>query len=145
MDSRRATIRNMRSKCRCSYVLQFTFRHAVCCVLHRPPSQVIHCTVLFSQSVDQNGLVTKFGIELTAPHEGEINREPGQGRRSLSGFVTIERSIAVHRTQEPGRRSSKSRRSKCLRPPLNSQRPADSRQAVSPRNEIPEKFDLAEN
>ena len=47
MDSRRATVRNMRSKCRCSCVLQFTFRRAVSCVLHRPPSQVIHCTVLF--------------------------------------------------------------------------------------------------
>lgn len=42
-DSGRATVRNMRSKCRCSYVLQFTFRRAVRCVLHRPPSQVIHC------------------------------------------------------------------------------------------------------
>ena len=48
MDSGRATVRNMRSKCRCSCVLQFTFRRAVSCVLHRPPSQVIHCTVLFS-------------------------------------------------------------------------------------------------
>ena len=47
MDSRRATVRNRRSKCRCSCVLQFTFRRAVSCVLHRPPSQVIHCTVLF--------------------------------------------------------------------------------------------------
>ena len=47
MDSRRATVRNMRSKCRCSCVLQFTFRRAVSCVLHRPPSQVIHCIVLF--------------------------------------------------------------------------------------------------
>ena len=46
MDGGRATVRNMRSKCRCSYVLQFTFRRAVSCVLHRPPSQVIHCTVL---------------------------------------------------------------------------------------------------
>ncbi len=47
MDSRRATVRNMRSKCRCSCVLQFTFRRAVSCVLHRPPSQVIHCIVLY--------------------------------------------------------------------------------------------------
>ena len=46
MDNGRARVRNMRSKCRCSYVLQFTFRRAVCCVLHRPPSQVIHCAVL---------------------------------------------------------------------------------------------------
>ena len=47
MDSRRATVRNVRSKCRCSCVLQFTFRRAVSCVLHRPPSQVIHCIVSF--------------------------------------------------------------------------------------------------
>ena len=33
----------MRSKCRCSCVLQFTLRRAVSCVLHRPSSQVIHC------------------------------------------------------------------------------------------------------
>lgn len=46
MDNGQARVRNMRSKCRCSYVLQFTFRRAVCCVLHRPPSQVIHCVVL---------------------------------------------------------------------------------------------------
>ena len=46
MDGGRASVRNVRSKCRCSHVLQFTFRRAVCCVLHRPPSQVIHCTVL---------------------------------------------------------------------------------------------------
>lgn len=46
MDSGKTNVRNMRSKCRCSYVLQFTFRRAVCCVLHRPPSQVIHCAVL---------------------------------------------------------------------------------------------------
>ena len=47
MDSGRATVRNVRSKCRCSCVLQFTFRRAVSCVLHRPPSQVIHCTVFY--------------------------------------------------------------------------------------------------
>ena len=46
MDGGQAGVRNMRSKCRCSYVLQFTFRRAVSCVLHRPPSQVIHCAVL---------------------------------------------------------------------------------------------------
>jgi hypothetical protein len=33
--------RNMRSKCQCSCVLQFTCQHAVCCVLHRPTNQVI--------------------------------------------------------------------------------------------------------
>ena len=37
----------MRSKCRCSCVLQFTFCHAFSSVLHRPPSQLIHCIALF--------------------------------------------------------------------------------------------------
>ena len=37
---------NMRSKCRCSCVLQFTLCHAFSCVLHRPPSQLIHCIAL---------------------------------------------------------------------------------------------------
>ena len=50
MDGGQAGVRNMRSKCRCSYVLQFTFRRAVSCVLHRPPSQVIHCAVLSLQT-----------------------------------------------------------------------------------------------
>lgn len=34
--------RNVRSKCLCSCVLQFTRRRAVCCVFHRPTSRVIH-------------------------------------------------------------------------------------------------------
>lgn len=34
--------RNVRSKCRCSCVLQFTIWRAISCVLHRPTSQVIH-------------------------------------------------------------------------------------------------------
>lgn len=33
--------RNVRSKCRCSCVLQFTCRRAISCVLHRSTSQVI--------------------------------------------------------------------------------------------------------
>lgn len=35
--------RNMRSTCQWSCVLQFTWRRAVCCGLHRPMSQVIPC------------------------------------------------------------------------------------------------------
>ena len=46
MEMRQAHIRNMRSKCRCSCVLQFTRHHGVSSVLHRPPSQMIHCIVL---------------------------------------------------------------------------------------------------
>ena len=39
--------RNMRSINRCSCVLQFTLRRAFSCDLHRTPSQVIHCIMLF--------------------------------------------------------------------------------------------------
>ena len=60
MDSGQATVRNVRSKCRCSCVLQFTFRRAVSCVLHRPPSQVIHCTVLYFPCVIPNSQSLKW-------------------------------------------------------------------------------------
>ena len=52
METRRAHFRNMRSKCRCSCVLQFTRHHGVSSVLHRPPSQMIHCIVLCFQFSD---------------------------------------------------------------------------------------------
>ena len=42
--------RHMRSKRRCSCVLQFTRLHAVSCVLHRPTSQVIHHSRLIFSS-----------------------------------------------------------------------------------------------
>ena len=71
MGGEQITARNMRSKCRCSYVLQFTFRRAVCRVLHRPPSQVIHCIVLFFNkvSVDRIGPIKQTDV-CTSPHEG---------------------------------------------------------------------------
>ena len=66
--------RNMRSKCRCSCVLQFTFRRAFSGVLHRPPSQVIHCTALcfFSEvvSVSRAPYDQKMA-QLTAPQGGK--------------------------------------------------------------------------
>ena len=49
---RQAHFRNMRSKCRCSCVLQFTLYRGVSSVLHRPPSQMIHCIVLCFQFSD---------------------------------------------------------------------------------------------
>ena len=52
MEKRQAFFRNMRSKCRCSCVLQFTRHHGVSSVLHRPPSQMIHCIVLCFQFSD---------------------------------------------------------------------------------------------
>ncbi len=42
MDMQHAHVRNRHSNCQCSYVLQFT-RHEV----HRLPSQMIHCIVLY--------------------------------------------------------------------------------------------------
>ena len=75
---------NMRSKCRCSCVLQFTFRRAVSCVLHRPPSQVIHCTVLYFKHFKclhlgyrRNSLVVGHPITgwATANHERAGQRE----------------------------------------------------------------------
>ena len=84
MDSRRATVRNMRSKCRCSCVLQFTFRRAVSCVLHRPPSQVIHCIVLCFRCLRE-----ELGFENTAhtltSRRGEHTTDAtrGEGRGSL--------------------------------------------------------------
>ncbi len=80
MDSRRATVRNMRSKCRCSCVLQFTFRRAVSCVLHRPPSQVIHCIVLYFQVVSVSRV--RLGNNITrvcfTSQRGEAQRETGK-------------------------------------------------------------------
>ena len=54
---------NMRSKCRCSCVLQFTLCHAFSSVLHRPPSQLIHCIALclgFSRLAARNGCKKKI-------------------------------------------------------------------------------------
>ena len=89
MDSRRATVRNVRSKCRCSCVLQFTFRRAVSCVLHRPPSQVIHCIVLsFISKFDlhEEDAQLKIKTSITSLH-GEVGlTEPGQGRKLLGRF-----------------------------------------------------------
>ena len=57
MDMQQAHVRNMRSKCRCSCVLQFTLRHGVSSVLHRPPSQMIHCIVLFRGFQHEAGIL----------------------------------------------------------------------------------------
>jgi hypothetical protein len=87
MDSRRATIRNVRSKCRCSCVLQFTFRRAVSCVLHRPPSQVIHCTVLSFSIVSSHEENSNFKRrQVITSHHGEGLIQPGQGRKLLGRF-----------------------------------------------------------
>ena len=93
-----ASSRNVRSKCRCSSVLQFTFRHAVSCVLHRPPSQVIHCTELYFQ-FDTRCL----GLQMTCTSRSRQNNRPasGRGRRENS----TPRSAGPGRRAEPPRRT----------------------------------------
>lgn len=97
MDAGRAGVRNMRSKCRCSYVLQFTFRRAVCCVLHRPPSQVIHCAVLSLHDKKPLSSFDELANNQTAhacfPSRGEERglRSPRARRSTLSGQRTSRR------------------------------------------------------
>ena len=62
--------RNMRSKCRCSCVLQFTLCHAFSCVLHRPPSQLIHCIVLCFGFLRQGKKLKE-----TKPFHAKLSRE----------------------------------------------------------------------
>lgn len=75
---------NVRSKCRCSCVLQFTLCHAFSCVLHRPPSQLIHCTALYLrlQSHDCFCVQDKKNRFTTASREG-LNTEPGEAGEAL--------------------------------------------------------------
>ncbi len=91
MDSGRTTVRNMRSKCRCSYVLQFTFRRAVCCVLHRPPSQVIHCTVLFLNKLKVGTVKARFA-------QSTVDISSRGGRAKKTQFRGEDSSNGSHRT-----------------------------------------------
>ena len=135
MDSGRATIRNMRSKCRCSYVLQFTFRHAVCCVLHRPPSQVIHCIVLFIQKqLTRIGLFHKKQKKVDSSSQGGESNKVTQARAKIFERICHHRSIngAPHPKPRAAGKHNSSRANK-LRTLGSQQRPATGRQASSPR------------
>ena len=108
MDSGQATVRNVRSKCRCSCVLQFTFRHAVGCVLHRPPSQVIHCIVLCFQIVPAEKVGSQkeaITHSFTSPNR---ERAPFQNSRkggeSLDGWLSPSdyRRSTVPKTRAAG-------------------------------------------
>ena len=114
MDSGRATVRNVRSKCRCSCVLQFTFRRAVSCVLHRPSSQVIHCIELCFRSLrgvkvsrvsQQNNIVT---VRLGTSRWGHRNSGRAS-RKTLSGSTPHRTSRATGRARTPRRRPSAAR------------------------------------
>ena len=122
----------MRSKCRCSCVLQFTFRRAVSCVLHRPPSQVIHCTVLCfkhcgaeapdlpskrfqAADIPSPGWATvKLGLHLhlslgedayvVRPHQGE---HPSHQRAEETRFRPTEHGVSGRRQTGPHPESSR--------------------------------------
>ena len=105
MDSGRASVRNMRSKCRCSYVLQFTFRRAVCCVLHRPPSQVIHCAVLSLQTckvrrAKASCQKSQTALTFTPRGRATVTREPKvRGRRRFQRTRPHPRKWAAREMQ----------------------------------------------
>ena len=91
VDSGRATVRNVRSKCRCSCVLQFTFRRAVSCVLHRPPSQVIHCTVSCFGNFAERVCTTEKFDERVHLHTGWVTKLWRRRRANVLAAATIPR------------------------------------------------------
>ena len=104
----------MRSKCRCSCVLQFTFRRAVSCVLHRPPSQVIHCTVLCfkhcSASAPRLQLINSCystSHHLGGPQSNSSIAKAFPWRRTLSGSHRTRRMLEPPASQ--GNRVSQGR------------------------------------
>ena len=107
IDSGRATISNMRSKCRCSCVLQFTFRHAVGCVLHRPPSQVIHCTVLFFNInivVQKHQAFKKTVVFAKHPIAGVVNKQTRNfGCSGEDALSFREKHLSIPGHQRAGR------------------------------------------
>ena len=94
METRRAYFRNMRSKCRCSYVLQFTWHLGVSSVLHRPLSQIIHCIVLYLdfQNVRSECLITRLTMRQL--------RQPCKGRSQLR-LRALRRDLNCSSTQSP--------------------------------------------
>ena len=75
--------RNVRSKRRCSCVLQFTRRRAFCCVLHRPTSQVIHRSglcIIFAICIRHSVLVPWYDRPCDAG--GGSKSPPGGDRTS---------------------------------------------------------------
>jgi hypothetical protein len=106
MDNGQARVRNMRSKCRCSYVLQFTFRRAVCCVLHRPPSQVIHCVVL--SLFDSLRLPRQQSPDSLFLRKSAPTRAPrSHGRNGCKFFPSQGGRATVCKKPDPRRRSFK--------------------------------------
>ena len=86
------------------------------------PSDPLY-SIVHTKAVDQNWPVSQKTEKLTAPHGGgRATKKPRQGRRSLSGFVTIVRST-VHRTQSHG-------------PPANTNRVEQISSELTVRNSV---------
>ena len=104
MENRRAIFRNMRSKCRCSCVLQFTRHLGVSSVLHRPLSQIIHCIVLYLgfQTFSRPECWERDRVSLSAnnwqldsPSRGRSQLRPAEGR--LRGETLNTVSVCTRR------------------------------------------------
>ena len=125
---RQAQSCNMRSKCRCSCVLQFTLCHAVSCVLHRPPSQLIHCIALYLgyQTV-------RLLIEKKRKKPRFHRQPPGEGRQARNlraGKLSLNR--LRYQTQAGSQNTPDSRRETRAGVPAWATR---GRQALGPRSE----------
>ena len=98
METSRAYFRNMRSKCRCSCVLQFTRHLGVSSVLHRPLSQMIHCIVLYLAFSDlaSERFEKRTNFKLDIPTRGDHKLRPkGQSHRQETSRQTIDQPRAV--------------------------------------------------
>ena len=89
MEPRQAQFRNLHSKCRCSCVLQFTRHHRVSSVLHRPPSRMIHCIVLWFGFSDKS--------QSTSGNAGQANTAtcPNRGRSKLESRRELFEPLAI--------------------------------------------------
>ena len=81
--------RNMRSTCQWSCVLQFTWRRAVCCGLHRPMSQVIPCLGLkFSLFLFHNDINLCFKTQSSALSIG-ISKLPWRNPLETNNILRV--------------------------------------------------------
>ena len=100
MKMRQAHFRYMRSKCRCSCVLQFTRHHRVSSVLHRPPSQMIHCIVLCFLILGPKVQRVCKRVNTPRREEGLGYRNPTWGDQNLfRGGSSLNCSIDIPQTR----------------------------------------------
>ena len=109
-----AQTRNMRSKCRCSCVLQFTLCHAFSSVLHRPPSQLIHCIVLYSKFFCSHKEKVSTHPEASFPGEkgSKVGTRPGHraaAHRHPPGLASRGTDHRLAAPQQTGCRPASSR------------------------------------